>query len=146
MDAQGTPLIRVDFYVHESGGFEALSLTACRLAEKAFRQAQRVFIHTDSEVSARQIDQRLWTFHDRSFVPHARVGEQDDLPVLIGHGQAPAGPVGVLINLAAHVPEFYARCARIADLVDGDPARVAEGRDRFRFYREHGLSPTTHKL
>jgi DNA polymerase-3 subunit chi len=141
-------MIRVDFYVHETAGFEALALTACRLAEKAFQQSQRVYIHTDSEDVARRLDERLWTFHDRSFVPHAIAGGrgQGDLPVLIGRGQAPSGGFDLLINVCATVPDFYDRCARVAELVDGAPEGRAEGRERYRFYRDRGMTPDTHKL
>ena len=141
-------MIRVDFYVHEAAGFETLALTACRLAEKAFMQAQRVFIHTDSEDTARRLDERLWTFSDRSFIPHAIVGARDgdELPVLIGRGQAPAEPFDLLINVCARVPDFYDRYTRIAELVDGAAEGRVEGRERYRFYRDRGLTPGTHKL
>jgi DNA polymerase-3 subunit chi len=139
-------MIRVDFYVHQTAAFEALELTACRLAEKAFLSARRVYIHTDSEEVARHLDERLWTFHDRSFVPHALAGARNDVPVLIGHGQAPADRFDFLINIASQVPDFYDRCSRIAELVDGDAGRREQGRERFRYYRELGLSPETHKL
>jgi DNA polymerase-3 subunit chi len=139
-------MIRVDFYVHETAGFEPLALTACRLAEKAFMNAQRVFIHTDSEELARRLDERLWTFHDRSFVPHAIAGARSDVPVLIGYGQPPAETFDLLINIAAQVPDFYERSSRVADLVDADTARREQGRERYRYYRERGLTPETHKL
>jgi DNA polymerase III subunit chi len=138
--------IRVDFYVHETAGFDALARTACRIAEKAFQQAQRVYIHTDSADTARLLDERLWTFRDRSFVPHALAGTDSAAPVLIGHGSAPDGDLELLINMTPQVPDFYIRCHRIADLVDGEDSRRAEGRERFRFYREHGLKPEAHKL
>jgi DNA polymerase-3 subunit chi len=138
-------MTRVEFHVHDSAGLEGLALTACRLAEEAFQQAQRVYIHTDSEGLARQLDERLWTFHDTSFIPHALAGRGDGLPVIIGHGASPAGPFDLLINIAVQVPDFYAQCGRVVELVDGDPQRRAEARDRFRFYREHGLQPETHK-
>jgi DNA polymerase III subunit chi len=138
--------LRVDFYVHDTPGFDALARTACRLAEKGFQQAQRVYIHTDSPESARALDERLWTFHDRSFVPHALASDDPAAPVVIGHGPAPAGELGILINMAVQVPDFYSRSTRVADLVDGDPKRREEGRERFRYYREQGLTPETHKL
>jgi DNA polymerase-3 subunit chi len=141
-------MIRVDFYVHEATGFEPLALTACRLAEKAFMQSQRVFIHTDSDDAARRVDERLWTFSDRSFIPHAIAGARGDgeLAVVIGRGQAPAEPFDLLINVCARVPDFYDRCARIAELVDGAAEGRADGRERYRFYRDRGLTPGTHKL
>jgi DNA polymerase-3 subunit chi len=141
-------MIRVDFYVHEATGFEPLALTACRLAEKAFLQSQRVFIHTDSDDAARRVDERLWTFSDRSFIPHAIAGDrgEDELPVVIGRGQAPAGSFDLLINVGARVPDFYDRCTRIAELVDGAADGRTDGRERYRFYRERGVTPGTHKL
>jgi DNA polymerase III subunit chi len=139
-------MIRVDFYVHEATGFDPLALTACRLTEKAFTQAQRVFIHTESEEAARRLDERLWTFHDRSFIPHAIAGARSDVAVLIGHGQTPTDAFDLLINITTQVPDFYERGARVAELVDGDAERRAQGRERYRFYRDHGLSPETHKL
>jgi len=139
-------MIRVDFYVHETADFEPLALTACRIAEKAFMNAQRVFIHTDSEDLARRLDERLWTFNDRSFVPHAIAGARSDVPVLIGYGQAPAETFDLLINIAPQVPDFYERSSRIADLVDADARRREQGRERFRYYRERGITPETHKL
>jgi len=101
-------MIRVDFYVHQKVGFEPLALTACRLAEKAFMSAQRVYIHTDSEDAARLLDERLWTFHDRSFVPHCMAGASSDVPVVIGHGQVPVDAFDFLINIAAQVPDLDA--------------------------------------
>src|SRR5262245_54984926 len=112
-------MIRVEFHVHEAQGLESLALTACRLAEEAYLHSQRVFIHTDSEGLARQLDERLWTFHDTSFVPHALAGRGADLPVVIGHGERPAGGCDLLINIAARVPEFYEHCSRVVELVDG---------------------------
>lgn len=146
MDAP-EPAIRVDFYVLETAGADALVLTACRIAEKAYLQERRVYIHTDSEVRARELDVWLWTFHDRSFVPHALAPAAADEPVLIGCDVEPPSPFDVLINLASRVPAFWDRCTRIADLVDGtDEQRRNEGRERFRWYRERGLKPETHRL
>src|SRR4030095_6455272 len=134
-------MIRVDFYVHEATGFEQLALTACRLAEKAFMQSQVFFIHTDSDDAARRVDERLWTFSDRSFIPHAIAGTRSDgeLPVVIGRGQAPVEPFDLLINVCARVPDFYDRCARIAELVDGAAEGRADGRARYRLYRGRGM-------
>jgi len=52
----------------------------------------------------------------------------------------------LLINIAPQVPDFYERSSRIADLVDADAGRREQGRERYRYYRERGITPETHKL
>jgi DNA polymerase-3 subunit chi len=52
----------------------------------------------------------------------------------------------VLINLRDEVPKGYERFARIVEPVDGDPVRRQLGRERYRFYREHGLAPDSHQV
>ena len=47
----------------------------------------------------------------------------------------------VLINLALEAPAFFARFAQVYEPVDHDPAVIAAGRERFRFYRAQGFPP-----
>ena len=66
---------------------------------------------------------------------------------LIVPGALP-GPVDVLINLdsSAEPPPFLSQVARVAAIIDGEPARRDAGRARFKAYRHMGLSPETHNL
>jgi DNA polymerase-3 subunit chi len=52
----------------------------------------------------------------------------------------------LMINLAPVVPEFFSRYDRVAEVIDGDPARREQGRDRFRFYRDRGYELKTHHV
>jgi DNA polymerase-3 subunit chi len=93
----------------------------------------------------------LWTFSQGSFIPHRLIETPATAnvvePVLIGCGIAPASQEPqVLINLAGTVPEFFSRYQRVAELVDGNDHRRMQGRERFRFYREKGFEPQTHRL
>jgi DNA polymerase-3 subunit chi len=54
--------------------------------------------------------------------------------------------VDVLVNLAADVPPCAGVAQRVAEFIDGDPARRQAGRTRFRAYKERGLQPATHNL
>ena len=51
-----------------------------------------------------------------------------------------------LLNLANEVPAAAAQAHRIAEVVDADEARRRAGRNRFRHYRDRGLTPETHNL
>ena len=61
--------------------------------------------------------------------------------MLLSMGTAPAGPVDVLVNLAADVPACVAAAQRVAEFIDGDPARRQAGRSRFRAYKDRGVQP-----
>ncbi len=141
-------MTRIDFYVLPGDDPRARSVLACRLAEKAFSQGLRIYIHTGSEAESRQLDDLLWTFRDGSFVPHCRVGEPaaEEDPILIGHSHEPDSHTDVLINLSQEVPLFFGRFERVAEMVDQQARHLEQGRERFRFYRERGYELNSHKL
>ena len=139
-------MTQVDFYVLPDASPRGRALFVCRLAEKVFGLGQRSFVHLASDDAARELDDLMWTFRDRSFLPHARVDDGSDLPVLLGCGQEPAGEFHLLINLAPEVPGFFSRFKRVAEVVDADPQIRAQGRERFRFYKDRGYPLETHNL
>ncbi len=142
-------MTRVDFYILDGAITGDGQRTACRIAEKAYRLGQKIFLHTNSAHSAAALDEFLWTFRDGSFVPHALLGSEaaTDSPVVIGQGQEPdPSHRDVLINLGDEVPLFFSRFERVAEIVAGDEATRARARERFRFYRDRGYPLNTHEL
>lgn len=141
-------MARVDFYILENADAQARLKLACRLAEKAWLQSQKVLLLTPGSAEAQALDQMLWTFRDRSFVPH-EIYSPDHPPrasVLISDSAQIPAEADVLINLRDEVPEGFERFSRIVEPVDGDPARRQSGRDRYRFYRDRGLAPDSHQV
>lgn len=135
---------RVDFYVLEGADSRARLVYACRLIDKAFGLRQAVYVHCGSSGEAQAFDELLWTFHDRSFVPHALQGtDAPPVPVMVGH-EGTATDADLLVNLAPEAPAFFARYARVAEFVDADPERRDQGRRRYAFYRDQGVKPETH--
>jgi DNA polymerase-3 subunit chi len=140
---------RVDFYLVDAPGAEALVRLLCKVVEKAYRQGRRIFVRAASPAQARLLDDRLWTFRDRSFVPHALMGEAGDPvpPVLLGTpGSEPPEDTDVLVNLDREVPEGFARFPRVVELVDPSDGPRQAARERFRAYREAGCEPSTHDM
>ena len=77
---------------------------ACRIAEKAYLADQLVFVWLDDTAELQSFDELLWTFADRSFVPHeiyARRRQWQDTPVLLGCEAQPQQPFDVLLNLGS---------------------------------------------
>ncbi|MDH5784045.1 MAG: DNA polymerase III subunit chi [Chromatiales bacterium] len=141
-------MTRVDFYILEQQQGEARNRFACRLAEKAWQQGNRVYIHTQDAEHSRRLDELLWTFRDGSFVPHAldQDANADVVPIHIGHGEEPCHHDEVLINLTAEVPLFFSRFERVAEIVDQSEQCRTQGRERFRFYRDRGYPLENHTI
>ena len=144
--------MQVDFYILEAAAEHERLRTACRLAEKAWQKGHRVFIHTQSVETAKQVDDMLWTYRQDSFVPHALLNDRqapdtDDLePVLVGNGTAEPEDIDVLINLTESVPAFAEKSTRIAEIVSADDAARRAGRTRYRDYRDRGITIHQHNL
>ncbi len=148
-------MTRIDFYVLPDADPAQRPLLACKLAEKAYSQGMKVYIHTASEHDTQHLDELLWTFRDGSFLPHAMVKPESDPagsdpgftpPILLGHDHEPTAHTDVLINLGDEIPLFFGRFERVTELVDQRPELLTQSRERFRFYRDRGYEPNSHKL
>ena len=141
----------VDFYVLASTDARERLRLACRLAEKAYLSSAHLLVWSDDAAELSAFDDLLWTFADRSFVPHEpyRDAEQwQEVPVLLSgpDDPAPDRPFSVLLNLGGVVPLCAAQAERILEIIDAEESRRQAGRARFRSYRERGLSPQTHHI
>jgi len=142
-------MTRVDFYVLPDGAEDGPLPTACRLCEKAAGAGKRVHVHAPDEDVAREFDRLLWVYKQGGFVAHERIGASADpapAAVLIGAGEPLPSHRDVLVNLGAEVPRFYDRFERVLEIVAGDAAQRGQSRERFKFYRDAGLAPETHKI
>jgi len=142
-------MTRVDFYLLSQDQASARDLFACRLTEKAYRLGHRIFLHSDDADHARRLDEMLWSFRDRSFIPHGLAREVDndpDFPVVVGSGEPPQGQYQLLINCGEAVPDFFSRFERVAETIPNEEQAKARGRDRYRFYRDRGYPLDTHEL
>jgi DNA polymerase III subunit chi len=142
-------MARVDFYVLSEDLPDARLRFACRLAEEAVERGQRVYLQTSSAADTQRLDELLWTFNDRSFLPHEIAGGASAhrlVMVMLGDAPPPASHRDLIVNLTDRCANEAASYERIAEIVDVDPARKAIARERFKQYREQGLQLETHNL
>lgn len=140
---------RVDFYVLPDASAEGPLPTACRLCEKAVGSGKRVHVHVPDAATAQEFDRLLWVYKQGGFIGHEQLGASNDpapATVLIGRDEPLPSHRDVLVNLAPAVPPFFDRFERVLEIVAGDSATRAKSRARFKFYRDRGLNPETHKL
>jgi DNA polymerase-3 subunit chi len=141
---------RVDFYVLKSAAAKQRWAFVCRLTEKAYLKDLRVVILNGTLADARALDDLLWTFNERSFVPHqVCVDEQSTDPgTLVQLAVQPAAlpAADLLVNLTDHLPAEWERYPRIAEIIDADEDRRRLGRERFKTYRDLKVALATHQL
>jgi DNA polymerase-3 subunit chi len=141
---------RVDFYVLKSSAAQQRWAFACRLAEKAYLKDLKIVIVNDTLADARALDELLWTFNERSFVPHKVCLDEQSLdPATPVHLvlESPAIPAAdLLVNLAPRLPTQLQRYQRIAEIIDADEERRRQGRERFKAYRDLKFTLETHQI
>jgi DNA polymerase III subunit chi len=138
---------KVDFYLLAATEPRARLTTVCRLAEKAYEQGLKVAVRTASPAETAEMDDLLWTFADRSFVPHGIWPAEPEFaaatPVLIGSSALPDTHRDVLINLGPDAPGEVSGYARVCEVVSGDEDSKQRARQRWRTYRSAGCEPGT---
>jgi DNA polymerase-3 subunit chi len=141
---------RVDFYILKSAAAKQRWAFACRLIEKAYLRDLSVVIVNETPADAQALDDLLWTFNERSFIPHkVCVDEHSMDPAAKVHLAAlpvalPAADL--LVNLTARLPDHWERYPRIAEIIDADEDRRRLGRERFKTYRDLKVALETHQL
>lgn len=117
-----------------------------QLLEKSVARGWRVVVQASSEERIEALDAQLWTYDDRSFLPHGtwREAEAAAQPVLltINDDNPNAAAVRFLIDNAP-VPEDASGYERIVLLFNGDDAdAVAAARERWTQVKAKGFEAT----
>jgi DNA polymerase III subunit chi len=140
---------RVDFYVLKSASARQRWAFACRLTEKAYLKDLKIVIVSDTLADAQALDELLWTFNERSFIPHkVCIDEQSVDPATAVHltVETAIPTADLLVNLTQRLPAQFQRYSRIAEVIDADEERRRQGRERFKAYRDLKLPLETHQI
>ena len=142
-------MTRVDFYVLSGQDPQQRLLFACRLAEKAFSRGNRVLIQTDTEASARALDDLLWTFRDDAFIPHALLNASDapaECPVSISWHDDPGHHHDVIVNLSSGLPSFVGRFRRFVSIVVQHDQVLDYTRNHYKYLKDRGYPINNHDM
>jgi DNA polymerase III subunit chi len=131
------------FYHLQSRSLEAV---LPQLVEKSLEKAWRVIVQGTTRERLAALDERLWSFDEASFLPHATDEDGDPAaqPVLLTTGSA--NPNGAAIRFlveGAPMPEDAQSYARIVLIFDGnDPDAVEAARASWRDVKATGVEAT----
>lgn len=138
-------MTRIDFH---SNVPERLAYV-CRLVRKAYGAGNRVVIHGPRDALAR-LDGMLWSFSQLDFLPHCSLGASDQMlamtPIVLAETLETVPHHDLLINLFDEPPALFARFTRMIEVVSDTPEAVQAGRQRYRFYRDHGYPLEHHDM
>jgi DNA polymerase III subunit chi len=141
---------RVDFYVLKGAAPKQRLAFACRLTEKAYLMDLKIVIANETMADALSLDELMWTYDERSFIPHLVCRDEQSLdPATPVHlfAQPSAMPAAdLLVNLAERVPAQLQQYTRIAEIIDADEQRRRQGRERFKVYRDLKIPLETHQI
>lgn len=86
------------------------------------------------------LDRLLWTQSALGFTPHCRLGDrlQEETPIILATDIGHIPRRDCLLNLSNDIPPGYDRFDELVEIISIDDSDRLPGRDRFRFYRDHG--------
>jgi DNA polymerase III subunit chi len=142
-----TKTMTVSFYLltDETTNLESF---ACRLCQRALAEGLQLFVCCESIESMERFDQLLWTFQASSFIPHAI--DDPQAPICLGLTipdlflQSTVQPLACL-NLS-HRAVDTEPFDRVFEIVAANDVAKATGRERFKAYKQQGITPTTHQI
>ena len=143
---------RVDFYLINNRVQDAKFKLASRLCNKLQRVGTSILVVTENEDELQKLDDLLWHFNDVSFVAHDRAIEGAN-PSLIHIGvnltinsEVLDRNYDVLISLCRDAPLFKNYFNRIAEIVEDEETEKANGRSRYKSYKNEGFELNTHQI
>ena len=139
----------VTFYVLNSESLYDRYLFACKLIEKAYNTGKFCYVLLDTIEQCQRLDDMLWTFRAGSFIPHQifnGVPPEITEQILIGTANAPENWQNVVFNLSSQMPQNWQNAARVLEILDNNEATKADGRERYRTYKNAGIEIVTHKI
>ena len=121
----------------------------CDLAEEFYLAGQRVLVRVQDDNQGVTLDQFLWTWKKGAFVPHVfqsgAVECHDEPVVIIATEENPNGAAVLLMGVPCNL-DYIRHFRHVIDFAETfDDTRLAESRERFKNYREHGFAPVMRK-
>jgi len=97
------------FHHFESIERKDFLIYVCKLIEKGYKQnINPIYIKTDTQKQAEELDKILWTFRQESYIPHTLVDQDSNntQPVQIGWIDNEIEDAEAIINLSDGMPDI----------------------------------------
>lgn len=115
------------------------------LLEKIIERGFRVVLLAGSPERVASLNEVLWTYEQRSWLPHGTAGDgaSEAQPIFLTFDEDNPNDAKVLVTVDGMEPGFLSSFDRVIDMFDGqDDQAVAEARKRWKNHRDNGLKLT----
>ena len=136
---------KIDFYVLKDAKYSEKDRFACRLCEKAYKAGYKIHLYTNDKSNTEALNELLWTFSDKSFVPHSTGTDAKTTSISIS-SEVAQDEYGLLINLTPNIPEFLENFDRIAEIISETENDKQAARERYSYYRKQGYTLNNHEI
>ena len=120
----------------------------CKLIEKGYKQnINPIFIKTNTQKQAEELDKILWTFRQESYVPHALVDKDNNTqPVQIGWVDNEIEDAEAIINLSDGMPDTSNHLKKIHEIIENIDKKKEKARERWKKYKSIGFNIKAYKV
>ena len=120
----------------------------CKLIEKGYKQnINPIFIKTNTQKQAEELDKILWTFRQESYVPHALVDKDNNTqPVQIGWIDNEIEDAEAIINLSYGMPDISNHLKKIHEIIENIDEKKEKARERWKKYKSIGFNIKAYKV
>ncbi len=130
------------FFYHNA--VDRIAATVALIA-KAFAQRKAILVYAPEAEIASALDRQLWMQPPIGFIPHVRSDSPlaVETPVLIADQlESPAQNERLerLLNLSSDVPPGFSRFTSLIEVVGQNDEERHAGRQRAKFYKDHGYA------
>ncbi len=135
---------KVSFYLIEKTA-QRQAEVACRLCQKIY-QKHRIWIKYATAQDGEKLDLDLWQFDASSFLAHGIDQRAANICLSL---ENPDPDFDVCINLNDQAIDLTAlpnSSLHLIEIVDNNEQDKAQARLRFKYYRQLGIEPKTHRI
>jgi DNA polymerase-3 subunit chi len=140
-------MTNIDFYLLPEPSIINCGKYICQLAEKEYKNKQRVYVYAESIKIAHYFDNLLWTFSNENFVPHNIYEDYpaSQAPIQIGCTANPIGHNDTVINLTENLLSLPLDIQKVLEIIPNDESLRALGRKKYKFYKLNGYNINVHE-
>lgn len=139
-------MLKITFHLFKEPTLEECYRQICALTEKYYAAKKSIFINTNSQKSAQELDDLLWIFHDVSFLPHVIYSENSNInefPILIGVNTSQIPKTDILINLSPEMLKSINGFSEILEIVPNDENFKVKAREKYKSYKSNPKADLT---
>lgn len=137
------------FHHFESIERKDFLIYVCKLIEKGYKQnINPIFIKTDTQKQAEELDKFLWTFRQESYIPHTLVDQDSNntQPVQIGWIDNEIEDAEAIINLSDGMPDISNHLKKIHEIIENIDEKKEKARERWKKYKSIGFNIKAYKV